>query len=197
MADKVDELRAQYVHGNAKKRLSTILDRLEYPLLGPNELCNYVMAIEALSRVLVLEEDKVKERASIERAWNIYIDKYFKKDPVQLLKILCKNAKSTPENAFSEVHWEHFKEAVRWRNFLMHEGSFMWGGDSDRLIKSCIAIFEKLKIIVNVRYQGNITVPKGANANLDNWRIEESHKVLRNEEYSLTIWDSKNKKAPG
>jgi len=184
-----EQLRRIYIRGDLKFRLGVIEARIEYANCGPNLLCNYVMAIESLTRTIVLEEDLISVRADEERAWEIYNTKYRRQNHINLIIRLCENAETTPSKAFGEETWNDLQESNEWRNFLIHEGGFIDGGNSDRIVASCIKVLNLLKEVVEVRYQGNITIQSGANALLENWRVQESHKVLRNEPYDKYIWD--------
>ena len=58
---------------------------------------------------------------------------------------------STPDDAFGEGAWARLPEAVRFRNLLVHEATYLNGGTCDALFGAATHILDRLGQLAGVR----------------------------------------------
>ena len=86
------------------------------------------------------------EKKNGKKVEDIY-NKYRNPNPEKLIREICKNKKTGPWKLFGKQTWQDFKWAVKYRNLLIHEATFLQQGVAIRLIKeteNIISILEKL-----------------------------------------------------
>ena len=135
-----DELRELYVKATLRQRYRVALDRIEYAHLGPSLFVNVMAALEGFARAVALK--KALERGdAVGTAYN----RIRNLGPVELLTLhVCPAYDTTPAAAFGDDAWEKLPDAVRFRNLLVHEATFLHGGTCDTLIGASQHILTRL-----------------------------------------------------
>ena len=73
--------------------------------------------------------------------------------PVPIITdFISKRLQADPDIMFGKDDWELFKLAVQYRNFLIHESSFLRHGYSTQLIGACKKVLYKLADLSEIKY---------------------------------------------
>lgn len=127
-----DELRELYVVATLSQRYRVARDRIDHPSLGPSLLVNVVSALEGFARAIAVKA-AVKRGEAVESAYN----QLRNLGPVRLIaEHVCPAYHIAPVAAFGEVAWNALPEAVRFRNLLVHEATYLNGATCDALISA-------------------------------------------------------------
>lgn len=137
---ELDAMRDAYVRALPWQRLAVIRLRLKDHHFGPNRLVTSVSAVEGLARCLAIRsKGKTKEKIA-----QLY-GQYRNRPPKGLIEeyLLSKGIKDS--NAyFGEDTWKLFGYAVKYRNLLAHECTYLGLDKFPSLIEACEHILEKL-----------------------------------------------------
>lgn len=134
--EHLEELREAYVRATPRQRLRVALDRVKHPDCGPNRLIQIVSAVEGLARALLVNE-AVSTGDSVSHAY----------DQVRSLNasdLVRRCLGPDPASMFPGETWDTFVVAVKYRNLLIHECTFLGQGRTDKLIASSSEVFELL-----------------------------------------------------
>jgi hypothetical protein len=146
------KLQKAYVNASPARRAETAIQRMGRPEAPANMLILAVSATEALARALVLENLLVKSRVDAKngkRKEPLTKDQLHKKiereNANELLTRIAGWSHVKPEEAFGPKTWPTFLWAVKYRNLLIHEATFLNEGHADALIHATTEIFLFLK----------------------------------------------------
>lgn len=139
------ELRRLYVRATPKQRLSIAKQRMTRPQDGPNRLVACVSAVEGFARCLVMHQAS-KTKDELEAAY----PKYRQCGPTELVALFLSQQGELPETAFGDETWLDFGYAVKYRNFLVHEATYLGHDISPRLINACEKIVQRLAELAGV-----------------------------------------------
>jgi len=147
--DHISELRAAYMEAPPRLRLRVALDRVRNPSCGPNRLIQTVSAVEGLARALVIDE-LVAQGTTVQRAY----------DDVQFTNAseLVEKCLGDPKHHLAAEQWDDFRTAIKYRNILVHECTFLRQGYSERFIAAASDVFDVLAAMArnqNIRSTGN------------------------------------------
>lgn len=135
-----EELRDLYVKATPKQRYRVALDRIEHPGLGPSLLVNVMSALEGFARTVAVHT-LVTRGGAVESAYARLRDV----GPVALLaEHVCPAYRTTPDAAFGSDAWGKLPDAVKFRNLLIHEATYLDGGTCDSLIKAARHVLTRL-----------------------------------------------------
>lgn len=135
------ELRTQYISATPRQRFSVARQRLSNAGSGPNELVARVSAIEAVSRTLAMHLG-APSQSDLEK---IYPDYRHLGPEALIAKYLCEKQGHIPERVFGKQDWLLFQQAVKYRNLLVHECTYLAKETYDELNAVCERIFGKLE----------------------------------------------------
>ena len=125
-----DELRDLYIRGTPRQRYRIALDRIEHPELGPSLFVNVMSALEGFARTVAVHS-RVTNGQSVEIAYSSLRNV----GPIELIADhICPAYDTTPAELFEPTDWALLPDAVKFRNLLVHEATFLNGGTTTRLI---------------------------------------------------------------
>jgi hypothetical protein len=135
-------LRLDYVKRlTQRQRAHIALQRMQHPDAGVNLLVTAVSSVEGLARALALNI-QIKGGAAPGRAYRDPRDR----GAVDLLAgIVVPSRGTTMPALIGAEDWEEFKWAVRYRNLLIHESTFLRAGYCNRLLNATRAVFSALQ----------------------------------------------------
>lgn len=139
-------LRKVYVNSHPSGRIQIANQRIRYPNCGPNKIIVRVSAAEGIARSIIINLKQAKG----ENIKTVY-KKYKHKNPDDIIRDICKEFRTGPWKFFGKKNWLDFIWAIKYRNLLIHECTFVRQTISNRLIKATdhIIICLKNKIINN------------------------------------------------
>lgn len=141
------ELRRIYVTSSPRQRLIVIRQRLAQPEIGATRLVTAVSSVEALARSLVVHA-KAADAAKLEKTYSAYRDR----DPESLVAEFLK-LKNLPEprTHFAEDTWPLFREAINFRNQVVHECTFLGQDKYPALIEAALEVLYELVRIADLQ----------------------------------------------
>lgn len=134
------ELRESYVNASFKQRLKVVQDRINYPDCSANRLISLVSSIEGLSRTICLDILETQGESRLD----IYKKVKFLNPNELIVDYIFPAINKSAEDLFGHDIWEVFLYAVKYRNLLIHEGTFLRQNYASELIDVCTIIFQKL-----------------------------------------------------
>jgi hypothetical protein len=135
-----DELRDLYIRANPRQRYRVALDRIEGPELGPSLFVNVMSALEGFARTVAVHA-QVEKGEPVEAAYS----RLRNVGPIQLIADhICPAYRMTPAELFAAADWASLPDAVKFRNLLVHEATFLNGGTSRALIEAARRILDRL-----------------------------------------------------
>jgi hypothetical protein len=133
-------LRSIYVNSHPKQRLGVIRKRLAQPEIGASKLVTAVSAVEALARSLVVH-CTAKDPTDIERVYS----KVRSRAPEDLVQdVLGIFGKGDAAAYFLEDTWPLFREAVNFRNQVVHECTYLGQDKYPSLIAAALEVLEAM-----------------------------------------------------
>ncbi len=144
---ELDAMRDAYVKALPWQRLSVIRLRLKDHHFGPNRLVTSVSAVEGLARCLAIRS-KGKTKTQIAQLYG----QYRNRSPNALIEeyMLARGIKGL-DAYFGEDTWKLFGYAVKYRNLIAHECTYLGLDKFPSLIESCEQILEKLTETAGLR----------------------------------------------
>lgn len=143
-SDYLRKLREIYVNATPRQRISVAQDRIKYPACSPNQLVQIVAAAESLARTITIYQ-RAKTKKDLKKEYT----KVKLIGPAKLIKdYICPKIGKTPTKLLGRSTWQKFKFAVKYRNLLIHECTFLDRRISTEMIKAAENTFEKLKTLV-------------------------------------------------
>jgi hypothetical protein len=136
---RLRELRALYVRATPRQRYSVAKQRMTRPQDGPNTLVACVSAVEGFARCLAMHQ-VADSKDALEQVYPEYRDL----GATDLITRYLSRIGQVPDAIFGEGAWSDFGYAVRYRNLLAHEATYLGQDISPRLINACEVIIEKL-----------------------------------------------------
>ncbi|MCM5569394.1 hypothetical protein M6I34_02635 [Burkholderiaceae bacterium FT117] len=137
---ELQNLRRVYVTATPRQRLRIIRQRLEDHHFGPNRLVTSVSAVEALARTLTLRRGR-PSKADIEARYK----QVRRTNPDVLVEqYLAAHGIADPARFFDEDNWQLFLWAVKYRNLVVHECTYLGLDKFPALIEACEAVLERL-----------------------------------------------------
>ncbi len=140
LESELEKLRDQYISSHPAQRATTIKKRLDDPKALPNQLVTRVAAVEALSRSLLMNQNA----HTITVLKEIYPKFRYRKVTGMIAELLKIKKAGTPSSFFGKDDWHIFKIAVKYRNLLVHECTYLGRKKYQPLEKASNAIYEKL-----------------------------------------------------
>ena len=138
--EHLSELRRLYVEATPRQRLHIAKQRLEFPEHGPNVLIATVSAVEGFARSIAMHC-----RAGSKAELTAIYPQYKFKAPEELIaEYLQSRNLGTPETFFDPESWRLFKIAVKYRNVLAHECTYLGQDKSPSLILAARDVLSKL-----------------------------------------------------
>ena len=137
MLKRLQTLRRSYTRQTLHQRLKVIEDRLKSSRCGPNLLVANVSALEALARYVLVNHRFQAEEADLRKLYQEEKDT----NAHDLLKKLVRGRVVEIEPS----QLDEINVANKYRNFLIHECSFVRQDYSRRLIKAVKATIKSLK----------------------------------------------------
>lgn len=138
--ERLNELRRLYVEARPSQRLHIAKQRLEHPQHGPNVLIAAVAAVEGFARSIVMH----CQAASKPELSAIY-SQYRLKGPEELIaKYLQWRGLGSPKTFFDAEDWRLFRFAVKYRNVLAHECTYLGQDISPALISAARRVLSRL-----------------------------------------------------
>ena len=134
------ELRRTYVESTPRQRLHIAMQRLQNPEHEPNTLIANVSAVEGFARCLVLHS-RASSKAELSAA---YPAVQFESPAALITAYLASRGFTGPETYFSEGVWNRFNYAVKYRNLLAHECTYLGQDLSPRLVQACREVLTRL-----------------------------------------------------
>lgn len=141
------ELREAYVKASPQMRLNVALQRIKNPTCGANQIIQIVSAVEGFARSLAVHRNNLITGEEIDAAYK----KLKSKGPKQIIEYICEIEKLNRADLFPEEQWELFEYAIKYRNLLIHECTFLGQDKFPQLIDSTLYIFEKLREIYKLK----------------------------------------------
>jgi hypothetical protein len=134
------ELRALYVSANLHQRYRVVLDRIQNPEHGPNQLVTAVAALEGFARAVA-----VKYLVSSTVPLDVAYAQVRRLGPIELLVQHVLPALGTnAEAAFDSTQWQFLPQAIEFRNLLVHEATYLHGGTCATLIRATLHVFDRV-----------------------------------------------------
>ena len=134
------ELRRAYVESTPRQRLHIAQQRLRNPGHHPNTLVAHVSAVEGFSRCLVLHS-KATTKAELSAA---YAGVQFEGPCSLISTYLVAKGLAEAELFFGADVWRRFNYAVKYRNLLAHECTYLGQDVSPGLVQSCREVLGRL-----------------------------------------------------
>ena len=140
------ELRSIYVTSSPRQRLGVIRQRLAQPEIGATRLITAVSSVEALARSLVVHT-KTTDQALLEQVYSAHRDR----DPESLVAEYLKlSGLLAPRDHFTEDTWPLFREAINFRNQVVHECTYLGQDKYPTLIEATLEVLHELSRIANL-----------------------------------------------
>lgn len=134
------KLRQIYESVSPRQRLGVIRKRLLEDEIGATKLITVVSAVEGLARCLVVHL-KTNDPANI---INVYRT-HRKKDPESLVAEFFKlSGIVEPKHHFTDDTWPLFREAIEFRNLVVHECTYLGQDKYPSLISSTLEVLEEM-----------------------------------------------------
>ena len=143
---ELERLRSLYVSATPSQRLMRIRQRLADHHFGPNRLVTSVSAVEALARSLLMH--CAVTRAELLTAYPDYRDR--KPEPM-IREYLRSQQIADPAAFFAQDTWRLFGYAVKYRNLLAHECTYLGLEKFPSLIESCEDVLAALAKLARLR----------------------------------------------
>jgi len=143
---ELEDLRRLYEAATPRQRFSVAIDRINNPSAYPNDLVTRVSAVEAFARSL-LANYGAKSKAEILAKYR----KYSRQEATGLVEAYVKLYATTPTTLFGEELWETFRLAVRARNLVVHECTFLDAQKYLPMAHSCSEVLFGLKTLSHTR----------------------------------------------
>lgn len=148
---ELEQIRRIYVRALPRQRLHIIRQRLEDHHYGPNRLSTAVSAVEAFSRSLLLYAKASGERSLIPKLYEEFKDT----SPEKMIVLFLRHRScGTPRQVFGSREWILFTYAVRFRNLVVHECTYLGMDKFPSLIDACGAVLEKLVELAGLNHSG-------------------------------------------
>jgi hypothetical protein len=140
-------IRATYVCATPRQRLAIIRQRLSDHHFGPNRLVTAVSAVEAFARTLAMHANfGTKDELS-----GNYTKYSHRKPGVLIREYLAAKGIADAKAFFGEDTWQLFGYAVKYRNLLAHECTYLGMDKFPSLIDACEEILSVLAKLGCVR----------------------------------------------
>ncbi len=140
-------MRARYISATPRQRLSIIRQRLDDHHFGPNRLVTAVSAVEALARSLAMHAIASSKNELAELN-----PRYSHRKPEGLIReYLESKGISDPSAFFAEDTWQLFGYAVKYRNLLAHECTYLGLEKFPSLIEACEDVVSALAKLGRIR----------------------------------------------
>ena len=137
---ELELIRSAYVCSSPRQRLYVVSQRLDNPAHGPNLLVTHVSAVEALARSLAMHA-KGRSKAQLKQLYGKYRDREVKS---LVAECLANRGHNNPSEFFGADTWRMFGYAVSYRNFLVHECTYLGQDKYPSLIEACQSILNSL-----------------------------------------------------
>ena len=138
--ERLTELRRLYVEATPRQRLHIAKQRLEFPEHGPNVLIAAVSAVEGFARSITMHC-----RAGSKPELSAIYSQYKFKAPEELIsEYLERRPLGSPDTFFDRDDWRLFQFAVKYRNVLAHECTYLGQDISPALISATRRVLSKL-----------------------------------------------------
>lgn len=138
---ELENLRKMFVVATPKQRINAAKARMKDSSYEANLLIQGVSACEAVARSLILHLNF----STKDKIWNNY-DKYCYKSPESLIEEeICKKLRIQIMDYLSSEDWENFKFAVKFRNVVVHECTYLGQNKSGTLLKATEKVFNFLE----------------------------------------------------
>lgn len=134
----LSELRRIYIESNPDQRLHVARQRLSNPDHGPNLLITHVSAVEGLARSVAMHLQARTKEALRE----VYPQYRLRSPEVLVGEIIEAKANMSPERYFGEDVWQMFLNAVKYRNLLVHECTYLGQDTTPMLISACTTVLD-------------------------------------------------------
>ncbi len=136
------KLRRSYIEASFTQRYHVAKQRVENPACWPNQVCNYVSALEGISRALAIEY-----LVQDEKGLNVAYAEVARKTAAQIIEqFICPKILKTPQELLGD-HWEIVQYAEKYRNLLIHESTFLRQGYAVQLVDGCKEAMKKLEAL--------------------------------------------------
>jgi hypothetical protein len=130
----------KYISVPPQSRLKVIKKRLDALESGPTYLITIVSAVEALVRSMLVN-NQAKSANEIASRYT----KYIYKNPDEMVEeILTINGHSKPEKYFSGDTWRLFCYAIKYRNLVVHECTYLGQDKYPALVDAAREILDEL-----------------------------------------------------
>ena len=140
MDPTADELRKKYLRLNRSQRFNIANQRIRNePEYGPDRLVAALSALEGYARSLAVDH---LARDGRDR-WSTY-ESVMYLGPIKLLKEHVLPSLGLSQDTFSEDLWARVKEAITFRNLVVHEATYLGGERRDRLTEAVVEMFAEL-----------------------------------------------------
>jgi hypothetical protein len=134
------ELRKLYIEATPEQRLDIASQRIDNPGHGPNLLIAYVSALEGFARSIVMHQE-THSKTELSKLYSTY--KHTNADDL-IIKYLSKKAKKDSQSYFGQDVWEKIGFAIKYRNLLAHECTYLSQDIFPELIQACEHVLRKL-----------------------------------------------------
>ena len=133
-------IREMYVLGTPQVRLNVINNRLNEPEIGAVKLVTIVSCIEALVRSLVVHL-KAQNKNEIQHVY----EKHRNQKPESLVEEYLKhNGCNDCSSFYQDDTWVLFQNAVKFRNLIVHECTYLGQDKYPSLISACGEVLDSL-----------------------------------------------------
>ncbi len=140
-------IRAHYVCASPRQRLAIIRQRLVDHHFGPNRLVTAVSAVEALARSLAMHGSTSSKSNLLDN-----YPRYSHRKPEGLIReYLGVKGIKDPKEFFGEDTWLLFSYAVKYRNLVTHECTYLGLDKFPSLIDACEDILSALVKLGKIR----------------------------------------------
>jgi hypothetical protein len=138
--EHLELLRRLYVEATPRQRLHIAEQRIQNPEHGPNQLVTSVAAVEGFARSLAMHC-----HANSQAALSEIYPKFRFKGPEELIEEFLKGSnRGAPASFFDAEDWRLFKYAVRYRNVLAHECTYLGQDTFPELVSACYRVLSAL-----------------------------------------------------
>ena len=133
------ELRKTYISAKPQIRLNVILKRIKESEIGPMRLLTLMSSIEALSRSLLIHAE-VEVGNNIEQVY----EKFRLEKPEKMVEKYFRKFKLNCNTFYKEDTWLLFKNAIDFRNLIIHECTYLGKDKYQSLIMACEEVLSSL-----------------------------------------------------
>jgi hypothetical protein len=143
--NRLASLRLDYVNSSPNSRYKIIMKRVDGNEHAVSNLVTVVSGVEAIARSIVVHHTQDNE--TIESRY----EKYKHKNPDELVEaVFMIYRRTNPSSYFAEDTWSLFVLAIKFRNLVVHECTFLGQDKLESLIAATKEVLQEIATISNL-----------------------------------------------